>query len=252
MGYSPYFLSASTFETIRVVRKRAIDLSKVSAWTVDQHRKLIAAAFGEEPIGELASQASLEPFIQPELAEAFFCGKLILVEGPEDRAILSTILEHLGLLDDFLRSGCHVVCSNGKPGLINMVALARGFATPHFVMFDADTGCAAADVQGTRTLNRKIATLMELPVDECAWPDANIFRERSVIWKQDIQSAIGEDYDRWIEEVQGVCAAFGWQYVRLKKNPAVVSYALSKALAAGTKFPKLEKVATSLHTFALS
>lgn len=107
--HSPYFISARTFETVRVVRKTPELLSTVTSWTADQHRRLIAESFGELPIGEAASLASLEPFLQPELNEAFFCGKLVLVEGLEDKALLTTALSFGGELQEFVRNGGHII-----------------------------------------------------------------------------------------------------------------------------------------------
>ncbi len=203
-------------------------------------------------IGEKAAKASLEPFIQPELGEAFFCRKLLLVEGPEDRAILHTALEQAEEMDAFLKGGGHIVCANGKPGLLNMIAIARGFEIPYFVMFDADTDCGAADVPGTKALNAKVIALMKLGEKNLAWPDKDVIGAPLTIWKNDIQSALETDYKDWISDVKKVCEKFGWTYDRLKKNPAVVAYALSAALAAETKFPCLEKLRAAVLSFALA
>lgn len=249
--HSAYFISAKRFSDIRVVSKKAASLSKISSWSADQHRTLISEAFGEAPIGEAAAQASLEPFIRPELAEAFFCGKLVLVEGPEDKAILHTVLEKNGGLEDFLRLGGHVVGANGKPGLINMIAIAQGFGIPFFVMFDADTGCKQDDVASTKVLNGKVATLLGLSKDDYCWPGDDCFCDSAVIWKDDIQAAMVADYHAWIDDVKKVCVDFGWQYDRLKKNPAVIAHTLETVLNRN-KLGGLERASETILAWARS
>ena len=250
--HSAYFISAKSFADIRVVSKRGAAHSKVTAWSVDQHRKMIAEAYDEKPIGEAASQATLEPFIRPELAEAFFCGKLVLVEGPEDKAILHTVLEHNGQLDDFLRAGCHIVGANGKPGLINMIAIAKGFETPFFVMFDADTDCKEADVKGTKLLNSKLAKLLGKQEADFSWPTADHFDHHIVVWKTNIQAAISSDFTTWYESVKKVCTDFGWRYDNLKKNPAVMAHSLETVLAAKHDLKCLNKATDQLMKWAVN
>lgn len=248
--HSPYFVSARTFENIRAVRKSPHDLSKISSWTVDQHRKLIADARGEKPIGEKAVLAKLDQFIQPELNESFFCGKLVLVEGLEDRSILFAALENDGLLNDFLRYGGHIVGVNGKGNLINMIALARGFEAPHFVMFDADTDCEAKHVENNKRINTTLAALLKLPDKECVWPPSDVFQDRAVIWKSNIQGAISQDYAKWYDDVKSVCSSWGWQYKRLDKNPAVLGHALESIFASGTKIDCLHRCVEKVMQFA--
>jgi predicted ATP-dependent endonuclease of OLD family len=247
--HSPYFVSARTFEKIRVVRKSPHDLSKVNFWTVDEHRKLIAKAKGEEAIGEEAALAKLDLFIQPELNESFFCGKLILVEGLEDRAVLITALEHSNLFNEFVRYGGHVVGVNGKGNLINMIAMARGFGTPHFVMFDADKNCDVGQVQANKKQNLTLVSLLDLSKDECVWPEHDMITDRAVIWKDNIQRAIAQQYSGWFDDVKGVCSQWGWEYKRLDKNPAVIAHALENALRSGVSITCLDELVAKVMQF---
>lgn len=247
--HSPYFISARTFENVRVVRKTLIDLSKIFSWSVAQHRQLIAESFNEDAIGEAASLASLETFIQPEFSEAFFCGKLVLVEGAEDRALLVTALEQHGVFTDFVRAGGHIVPVNSKPGLINMIAIVKGFKTPHFVIFDADTDCKKDDVKSNKTTNTRVLALIGLSDEKYIWPTKNIFDGTFIIWKENIQAAILEDYKDWLTDVQKICATYGWKYDRLKKNPAVLSRTLSDILGDGKKIANLTRMTERLMEF---
>ena len=248
--HSPLFISAQTFENLRVVRKARKASSKVTAWSADQHRKLIAGALGIPPIGEQASAATLENFIQPETNEAFFCGKLVLVEGPEDRAILSMALKKNQSDGEFARLGGHIICANGKGGLVNMIAMSRGFDTPYFVVFDADTNCKKEDEKENRKRNSKISMLMELNIKDAEWPSGDIFNDRVIIWKDNIQASIANEYSAWYDDVKGLCTAFGWEYDRLKKNPVVLLSALEAAIAKKAKLDCLDHAAKQIMKFA--
>jgi predicted ATP-dependent endonuclease of OLD family len=196
--------------------------------------------------------ASLEPFLQPELNESFFCSKLVLVEGPEDKALLHAALTTKGSLKEFARAGAHVVSASGKGSLINMIALARGFKTPLFLMFDADTDCDAGDREKSRVLNEKLARLLGKDTAKYAWPAEDIFDHDSIVWKANIQEAINLEHVSWYDEVRAICAAFGWRYDRLKKNPIVVSRAFEIATQSGKTIKCLDRAADSVLKFALS
>jgi predicted ATP-dependent endonuclease of OLD family len=248
--HSPYFISAKTFETIRVIRKTPKKLSTVASWTTDQHRKLLADAFGERPIGEAAMLASLEPFIQPELNEAFFCGKLVLVEGLEDKAILTAALQYNGTWQEFVRCGGHIVGANGKGGFINMIGLAQGFQTPLFTVFDGDTNCGLGEKEKTKEQNSKLAKLLGKDTAKWSWPADDIMEADAIVWKDDIQVALHRDYPKWYDDVKAVCAACGWRYDRLKKNPAILSRTLESILGDGTKIASLDRAGAIILKFA--
>ncbi len=250
--HSPYFISARTFENVRLIRKSTKKLSTVTSWTADQHRSLIAAAYGQEAIGREAALATLETFIQPELNEAFFCSKLVLVEGLEDKSIFMAALQESGELDEFLRLGGHIVGVNGKGNLINMTVLARGFETPYFLAFDADAGCKPEDVESNKKLNAKVVSLSQLPAEKCIWPDEDFFGDRAIIWRNNIQSSISNDYQEWYDDVKAVCTTFGWQYARLDKNPAVLSHTLQNIFLRKKKIACLERATEHLMKFARS
>ncbi|HET6389852.1 ATP-dependent nuclease [Hyphomicrobium sp.] len=252
-SHSPHFVSARTFDNLRVVRKAPGTLSKTSFWTIDQHRQFLSSLAGEEAIGERATMAKLDQFIQPELSEAFFCNKLVLVEGAEDKAIITALLDHMGALEEFLRCGGHVVAAGGKANLINMIALAQGFSIPKYVIFDADTDCDAQQTAENKTLNAKLVKLLGLPEDpenKCIWPDADYSDEAATIWKENIQSSIASTNDGWFESVKAVCGEFGWNYRRLKKNPSVLCHALALALDAGKDLACLTNSVGKIRAFA--
>jgi hypothetical protein len=72
----------------------------------------------------------------------------------------------------------------------------------------------------------------------------------AIVWKEDIQAALNRDYPKWYDDVKAVCAACGWKYDRLKKNPAILSRTLESVLGAGTKIASLDKAIAVILKFA--
>ncbi len=135
--HSPYFVSGDKFEDIRIVRKCS-SVSNVKRVTYDQIGNLIASAGGKsiKPEGTLAK---LHQALQPSLSEMFFTSHLILVEGLEDFAYVTTYLTLMDLWNDFRRFGCHIVPVNGKSNFPQPMALAKLLDIPTYIIFDADT-----------------------------------------------------------------------------------------------------------------
>ncbi|WP_428409358.1 ATP-dependent nuclease [Hyphococcus sp.] len=246
--HSAYFISAENFELVRAVKKHEKSPSKVTFWTADEHRALIAAAKGEQPIAAQAALAALEAFIAPEVSEAFFCNKLVLVEGIEDRALVSEVLKAHDLHNEFIRKGGHIVPVGGKGGLVNIIAIARGLEIPYFAMLDGDTNCEEKAKKNNRELNETICNLLGIDA-KLAWPDSNIFERNAIIWKTDFQACLAEEYPEWFNTVKAVVAETGWTYDRLKKNPAVLSAAFKRTVLSGNTPDSAKKLAAALAEF---
>lgn len=68
----------------------------------------------------------------------FFTSRLVLVEGLEDVAYLSSYLNLLNKWDQYRRSGCHIVPVNGKSEMLRPLVIAKHIGIPTFVVFDSD------------------------------------------------------------------------------------------------------------------
>ncbi|WP_050983029.1 TOPRIM nucleotidyl transferase/hydrolase domain-containing protein [Cupriavidus basilensis] len=69
----------------------------------------------------------------------FFTHRLILVEGIEDVAYTNAWLTLTDRMQDFRRTGCHLVPVNGKEYLARPAIIAEQMRIPVYVIFDADT-----------------------------------------------------------------------------------------------------------------
>ena len=77
----------------------------------------------------------------------FFAPKIVFVEGYEDYAILESYLRETDRFIEFLKNGCHIVVTEGKPKMPLLVALARGFGIYTYCLFDFDMNNPPKDRQ---------------------------------------------------------------------------------------------------------
>ncbi len=107
-------MSGRHFNEIRRIRRKRGEKSTIESWSLDEHRSLIANAKGESTIGAAAASAKLDLLLQPEMAEVFFAGRPVLVEGTEDRAIITALLEKADLFEEFISKSGHIIPVDGK------------------------------------------------------------------------------------------------------------------------------------------
>ena len=137
--HSPYFVSGKGFESVRMVRRDLVAKhSKVAQVTFDYIAKRVAEITGKTPIPTLTQRARLQQALQPQLNEMFFTSRLVLVEGIEDIAYITSWMILSDRWDKFRCSGCHIVAANGKSYLIEPAIIAIALDIPTFVVFDAD------------------------------------------------------------------------------------------------------------------
>lgn len=240
--HSPYFINAKSFEKVRLVKRLVGDRSQVYQWSVDENRALIAEAKGEVAIGQDAARAMLNQFLQPQMNEMFFAPALILVEGDEDRALLTRYLELTGDYQRLLAAGVHIVPINGKGNFVNALSIARGFQIPYYAIFDGDMDTSdnkAVNIE----LNRCILSILgvagatgDIAVDT--------IEQNYCAWRNCIQSSFEQGI--WEAEKVALAAEFGWQLKRLRKNPILLEGALERLMAKKPSVPHLESLSKML------
>jgi energy-coupling factor transporter ATP-binding protein EcfA2 len=137
--HSPYFVSGRGFENVRMIRRDpAANHSTVSQVTFNRISERVAEVTGEVPTPIPAQRGRLQQALQSQLNEMFFTPKLVLVEGIEDTAYITSWMLISDRWDDFRRYGCHLVAANGKSYLIEPIIIAQELDLPVFTLFDAD------------------------------------------------------------------------------------------------------------------
>ncbi|NGZ10585.1 MAG: DUF2813 domain-containing protein [Nitrospira sp. LK70] len=251
--HSPLFVTGETFEDVRLIRQE--DKSSKPSWvTYEQVSTKIAEVTGEKPVASVGSLAKLQQSLQPSLGEMFFTPRLILVEGLEDLGYIATYLNLLGLIDEYRKSGCHIVPAGPKSAMVQTVAIAKLFNIPTFVVFDSDGD--KPDKNGSRTKhendNKAILRLCGIK-DPTPFPETDFWEINVVMWQSEIGSIakadIGEkDWAKFCEKADKMYGHTG----NMQKNMLYIGTVLSLAWDKGKKSPDLEKLCKEICAFGIA
>lgn len=249
-SHSPLFIPGDDFETVRVVRESGNpSRSAVSQLSYKELSKTLNAA-GLKLLKEEGMLAKLHPALSPGVNEMFFCKVLILVEGIEDVAHISTYISLLGLMDRFRKYGCHIVSVGGKSEIIKPLAMAKQLKIPVYVVCDADTDTVRDDhITKHKKDNASILSLVERP-EMLNWPNDSIWISDLTMWKTNLTKLVqNEKGENWKKHVDDAAAYYG-QPGGLEKNPLAVSRALKSAWDAGERSGSLMRLSKSIVKFA--
>jgi predicted ATP-dependent endonuclease of OLD family len=186
---------------------------------------MIAAAKKEDPLTTKAARAALNQFMQPQMNEIFFASGVILVEGEEDKAIVSRYMQISGRQAELLGKGIEIIPVNGKGNLINAISIVRGFEIPYFAIFDGDMNCAPKDKKKNVEINQTLLSLLTAQPDQDGDIVATHFGRNFCVWKDSIQDEV-DDAHAWQEAKVKTAEEFGWSLDRLKKNAIVLEASL--------------------------
>lgn len=249
-SHSPLFIPGDDFETVRVVRERGNpSCSAVSKLSYKELSKSLNSA-GQKLLKEEGILAKLYPSLSPVVNEMFFCKVLILVEGVEDVAHISTYISLLGLMDRYRRCGCHIIPVGGKSEIIKPLAMAKQLNIPVYVVCDADTDTVKKDhIVKHKQDNASILSLVGR-TEILDWPEYNIWISDLTMWKTNLTQLVQrEKGENWKKHVDAAAAYYGHPG-GLEKNPLAVSRALKSAWDAGEKSRSLIRLSESIINFA--
>jgi hypothetical protein len=250
--HSPYFVSGRGFENIRMVRKTGDDKrSMVSQITHAQIAGKIAEALGEEPRSSTSTMAAVEQIMQPSQNELFFASTVILVEGIEDVAFISTHSQLTGKWGDFRRHGCHFVIASGKQNLSRPLAVARELGIPVFVVFDADAVANRTNPGQHPRDNKCVLSLCEAAGAD-PMPEGPLWTERAVMWHSDIADVVRKDFGEvvWNEAESKAKSDHGFLDGVKRKNSLLIAATLEELFNRGLRSESLEKLCGAILEFA--
>jgi putative ATP-dependent endonuclease of the OLD family len=255
-SHSPYFISGRGFPDVRVVRQELAEDQPCirSAGLAELSQKLAQALEEARPITTGAMELKVEQALQPSLNEMFFSPVLILVEGQEDLAYISTYMTLTDRVEDFRRLGCHIVTTSGKGGMIQPLALARILEIPTFVMFDADGDSEGGERTDHERQNLALLRLCSITAPN-PFPSAIFHTASLVMWPTkigaEIERDLGKDeWDKYKAVVREKRKISGLP--NLTKNVLFIGYALTEAHEDGKKSGVLEGVCSHIISFAES
>jgi len=260
--HSPYFVSGREVEDIRSIRPDSPNkCCRCHHVTFDQIAAIIATANGEKLAKPVGMMLKVQQALQPELNELFFTNALVLVEGYEDVAYISTYLTLMDRWSDFRKLGCHIVPAGGKSELARPIAIAQLLHIPTFVVFDSDghnvPDAGAPDPNGKRLKHEKDnKTLLKL----CGiaapnpFPSATIWEPTVVMWKHEIGEVPSDDIGNgeWAKIKEEVRKTKAIDEAGINKNGLFIGYCLLEAWGQNKKSSTLQKLCKVIIDFAIA
>lgn len=249
--HSPHLVFGDRFADIRLVRKDVKTRGAlVSQVTVDQLAATIGDAKQEPPAIPSAATLKLRQALMPSLNEMFFTRVVILVEGLEDIAYITTYSNLLGLWTDFRRLGCHLIASEGKSRMFHPLAIAKHLFIPTFVVIDADSKTTnAPNRQRHENDNRALLRLRGYPTQPPMSADDYWGRD-TVMWSDKlssvVQSEFGPDGTTILEKIR---VRYG-QTGGLEKSTMFIADYVADAWEAGLRSESLKRLVESIIAYA--
>jgi len=256
-SHNPLFIPGDNFEAIRVVREKDSPstsyTSQLSYVELSEELELS----GQKALKEEGMLAKLYPSLNPIINEMFFCKILILAEGIEDVAYISTYLMLSEKISDFRKYGCHIIPAGGKSSIIKPLAMAKLLNIPVFVVCDADTDKDQIGNEDRRNSevgkhkkdNRTILTLLNYS-DLNEWPSDTIIKNDLYMWKTNITKTVESEFGQnWTTYFDAAYSYYG-NSGGLKKNPLIIARALKSAWEDDLKSESLEQLVQNIVEFA--
>lgn len=241
-SHSPYFIPGDDFHKVRMVREIGTpSFASITSLSYDALAKELESA-GDKAVKATGMVAKLCPILRPEISEMFFCKKLILVEGIEDVAYITSYIQLMGKLSEFRRAGYHIIPVGGKSELIKPLAIAKLLNIETFVICDADTD-KTSDKEITMHKKDNASILYLLGHSkELNWPNSDIMKRNLRMWRTNITDLIKSEFgDNLITHESHAAAQYG-NSGGLKKNPLAVSRTLESAWNVGLKSTTLQNL----------
>ena len=233
--HSPYFVSGETFEEIRLVRK--VDVSGSSytrSTTFENFAERIGKATGKKPDRPSVARAKLYAALRPEAAELYFGKCLVLVEGIEDRAYITTAIHLEERWEEARAAGLHIIPADKKSNILQLLTIAQEFEIPAFVIFDAD-GETKKDEHKSKHEKDNLALLKALSAPETAFPKEIMRGTNYTVWPNTLGDTITSDVENWNEYFNQAKNEIDPSAAGLKKNPVLIGETLYRAWEAGKK-----------------
>lgn len=249
--HSPYFVSGETFEEVRLIRKvSATGASYCTSTDFSRYAKRISSATGKAPEKPTAAKARLLAALRPEAAELYFCQKVILVEGLEDRAYITAALHLEGKWNVVRRSGLHILSCDRKSNILQLLCVSQELKIPYFVIFDAD-GDEDNPTRKSQHERDNKALQKALAVSGDPFPKDTIYRNDCAIWPINLEAAIRQSISdaEWKGLLDNARNTID-PNASLKKNPSLIAEVVGQMWEKNSKPQALLDLVTAITNFS--
>lgn len=247
--HNPLFIPGDNFNKIRLVKEVGNPSeTKINQLAYDELAQKLHEV-GEKLVSESGMVAKLYPSLNPVVNEMFFCKKLILVEGHEDIAHITSYLILTDRILDFRRNGCHIVPVEGKSKLIKPLAMAKMLGIPTMVIYDSDTNKENPnEVSQHKKENKALLTISGYS-EEDEWLADHIIKKDLTAWQTNLTNEITNELGADLKKFEDKASAFYGNAGNLKKNPLAIAKTLELAWESGLKSKLLIDLTERISTF---
>ncbi|MBL8792212.1 MAG: AAA family ATPase, partial [Rhizobiales bacterium] len=245
--HSPYFVSGEAFEEVRYIRKREASGCAYSTSTdYEKFAKRIADSTGKNPERPSGARARLLAALRPEPSEIYFCHRLVLVEGLEDRAYLTSALHLEKKWEGIRRTGLHTISCDRKSNILQLLCIAQELKIPTFVIFDAD-----GHKPNDHHKHDNACLMKALEVIGDPYPKQPLFTDNCVIWPHTLEESIKSSFEHeaWIS-LQNAARQMLDPKASFEKNPAYLAELVHLMWEGGTKPQALIDLVAQIEKFS--
>lgn len=254
--HSPLFVSGRAFEDIRMFRKRPgrVD-SGIWHTSLAAVSKILTDAGLSGPRSVSGTRAKLHQALQPTENEMFFSPVLVLVEGLEDVAYITSHLALTDRIEEFRRLGCHIVPASKKSNMPRLQAVAKSLEIPTFVVFDSDAHETRPQQRGEH--ERDNAAILHLAgyTDKPPMPDDDAWLPNAVQWRTEIAQVVQSDLGaadlgaakQAVRQQEGLDTEGG-----MGKNGLFIGLVLAELATKGQRSASLDRLCEAVLHFARS
>lgn len=241
--HSPYFVDLDNFQSVRRVEKVASSAgpmeSKVRRTTLKEVSGIVLKALGKaDEATEASAWARMKSIMGIRGSEGFFSNGVILVEGPEDEAVISAFAAFKATSLD--SAGISIIPAEGKTKLPSLAALYGCLGINVYVIFDAD-GNQSDDAKAHTDFNKALLFLIgESPE---ARPKTTV-AAAGAVWTTNFLDEVKNDFgnDNWNSAFGDACKEFAMTADESKKKYAVVRRTTEILLRKGLSSKRLEEL----------
>lgn len=255
-SHNPLFIPGDSFESIRLVREKGSPSeSYISQLSYSDLAKELEHS-GQKALKEEGMLAKLYPSLNPIINEMFFCNKLILTEGIEDVAYISTYLLLTDSMKDFRMHGGHIVPVGGKSQIIKPLAMAKLLNIPVYVVCDADTD--KEDIEDEERRESQVSKhkkdnesiLLLLDHDNLSkWPDDTIYEHNLTMWKTNISKIVESEFNSKWGDFKTQSYNYYGNPGGANKNPLIIARSLKIAWNENFKSEEMIRLVNDIIAF---
>lgn len=247
--HNPAFTPGQRFENVRMFR-RIGDQVRQSMAKYEDVAQEISNATDAPVVAPSGVRAVIHQAMLWSLSDIFFYNKVVLVEGAEDVAYLTSYLEGTFRINALRAKGVGIVACSGKSSMIKAISVAKCLKIPFFAIWDSD-GNSQNEAHRSKHRADNIAILKLVGATTLdPFPDEDCFDNFYVRWKEEIASSVKNDLgSRWANLSARASIECG-QAPGIKKNSMYISELMSAIIEESASLPSIEAAVSKILNFS--